>query len=515
MKQIYPGIQFKHNGMYLMQLWRYIPWTLVVLWLSALFIALLSGLFIASGNYVLVAGLIGLPLGLLLFKWPEKCLTVTVVSALIIPGLIELYLPQLMLIRWLFPVMATATSATILFSYLWAGEKQKLGEFGYKAIALAILFIIIALFSSILSNGFTANALVGLKGYFQIWPVLFGIVFLTIDTERLAQLIGRALVWVGLLQIPFALHQFLVLVPMRMTTRLAEEAVVAIDVVAGTFGAMMWGGGRSTVLGIFQMIAITVVIMQYRKRLISFRWTLVLSMLLLIPVVISEIKAFPFFILLASLVVFRDILIKYPFKFISYGILLLCLCASLFMVNFFLPAAKGQQASTLDRYIEEAVSYNMGDKGYGNAVLNRSSVYSFWVNENMAKGDIVHLLVGYGTGATNAFTTMETQSVAATLYPGYAIGLTSLSALLWECGLSGALMLLAMIYYGLRTALTVIKRSISATQEVVVTAMIVSMVLILLTLLHVNYFIFDLGYQTILVVALGYVILLEKKYANT
>lgn len=491
-----------------------VSWVKVFLWLFAITLSMVCGVFVVAESYILVAILIGLPVGWFIFKWPQVWLGITIVGILVIPGLLELYFPQLLLVRWLFPLMASATSTTILFTYLFGCKSQKLGYYGKKCMILVLLFVIIAFFSSILNNGFSANALVGLKGYFQIWPILLGIVYSSVDTEKLARYFRITIIWVGLLQIPIALHQFFVLVPMRMTTKLAEEGVVAIDVVAGSFGAMLWGGGRSTVLGIFQMIAITLVTMQYRKNVISLRRLIVLVLLLIIPILVSEIKAFPFFLLLASGIIFRDVLIKYPFKFASYAFLLLAICSLLFVANFFLPATKGQQASSLDKFIDEAVSYNIGDKGYGNAVLNRTSVYSFWAKENVGKQDVVHLLTGYGPGATNAFTSIETESLAANLYPGFAIGLTSLSALLWESGLLGSIVLLGIIYYGSRAAIKVGTNCKSNEIQIFSTTLLVGLLLVFMTLLHVDYFVFDLSYQMIFIVALGCVVLLERMNAN-
>lgn len=477
---------------------------------TVLVISILLGVMIATESYLLLAVIISLPILFSMVKWPEYALLMTVIGAVLIPGIIELYLPQLVLIRWIFPIVSVVVSISVTLKYYFNGRDGCIGSFGKKIIVFALMFFMSSIFSSVVNSGFSINTVSGMKGYLQAWPIMFSFGLIFYNKCKIIKLFYKVLIGVGLIQIPIALHQFFFIVPMRMTTKLAEAGVVAIDVVAGTFGASLWGGGRSTTLGLFQILVITLVLLRYKDGLLSKWKSIFLVGLLLIPILISEIKVFPFLLLIMAMVLYRDYIRNFPLRAFGYATGLITVCIFLFMINFFLPYAKGQQAATLSSYIDEAVGYNFGNKGYGNSVLNRSTVYPFWIRENIDRGDILHSLIGYGAGATNSTPSVEVNSVLLKSYAGYTIGLTSISTLLWECGIVGTSAILVMFLMAIRGSYKLASSACDSDVRRLANFLLVGFSIFLLSLVHVNYFAFDLSYQTVLYLMLGMVIWLER-----
>ena len=475
-----------------------------------LFVAMLLGVMIATENYLLLAVLLSLPMLLAMLRWPEMSLSVTMIGVVLIPGVIELYLPQLVLIRWIFPILALVASISIVIKYYFLCRNDRIGSSGKNIMLFAMLFFMSSMLSSLVSSGISINTVSGMKGYLQTWPFIFGLGFMLINKNNVSERLYKLALIIGLIQIPVALHQFLFIVPMRMTTKLAEAGVVAIDVVAGTFGAMLWGGGRSTTLGLFQTLVITLVLLRYKDGLLSKWKTIILISMLLVPVLISEIKVFPFFLIVMAGVLYRDYIWKFPFRALGYASGLISVCLLLFMANFFLPSTKGQQAATLSAYIDDAVSYNLGSKGYGNSVLNRSTVYPFWVKENIGQGDLLHTLIGYGAGATNSTASVDVQNGPLKAYAGYTIGLTSVSALLWESGIIGTGAVLGMFILAIRRVYQLSLSVRDSGIRRITNFLLVGFSILLISLFHVNYFAFDLSYQTIMSVMLGIFIWLER-----
>ena len=70
---------------------------------------------------------------------------------------------------------------------------------------------------------------------------------------------------VAVIQLPFALYELIALVPMREGLR----DVVPIDVVAGTFGATLYGGGASGEMATFLIIVLAFLLAQRMERILT------------------------------------------------------------------------------------------------------------------------------------------------------------------------------------------------------------------------------------------------------
>ena len=119
-------------------------------------------------------------------------------------------------------------------------------------IAWATAFAVTGIASVLVNLSSLDVTLVGTKNYFQMWGLLLGVAFVRWNNS-LAKGLLWGLVLIALLQLPFAAHQYLFLVPKRIGL---GEGIVPVDVVAGTFGAQLLGGGANAVLAAFLVIVI-------------------------------------------------------------------------------------------------------------------------------------------------------------------------------------------------------------------------------------------------------------------
>ncbi len=482
----------------------------VVVSISAALLAGLIGITLALGVYPIVIIFLALSAGLLLIAYPNIGVWVVIVGALVAAGLIDLYLPALRPLVWGLALLSMGVAGISLIKYFF-GHNSKWGGPGEGAglVIWSFVFVLCAVFSSFTNWHGVSGFSVGLKGYFQVWALLIAIFYLTKNEVEARKLISFFII-LGFLQLPFVLHQFFVLVPKRSSEIFAAQGIVAGDIVAGSFGGSMMGGGRSADLALLCVFCVTIVLAQWRAGLLSTRLAALSSLVFLLPMFLSEAKLFLVLLPIALFLLFRDRILQNPLKAMVGVISLMALLMAIFFAYSLLPGAKSQKALSLQNMLHQNVEYNFGQRGYGNARLNRSTVYPFWLKEH-AHGDmLVQAIVGHGLGATSGGTALNSDSLAYKRYRGYGIGLTGLSSLLWEVGLFGTLAVLAMLLTAYRLGGRLAARWQGTVHWATLKAAQIAIPLFAVSLLHNNYFVFDLSFQTMLMVVLGYLMVMAR-----
>lgn len=482
----------------------------VGLWASAFFLATIFGLLLALEIYPVAAILAVFLVGPLLIVYPRFGLWVAIIGALVVSGLIDLYLPSLRPLKWGLAILSLGL-AVIAMSMSSLGKlSNKAGRTENPTVALwAFGFFLCAVFSSLVNWHGISGVAVGLKGYFQVWGLLIAIYYL-VDDEIDAGRLMRFLLLLGLIQLPFVFHQFFVLVPKRSGLLAAEHGVVAVDVVGGTFGGSMNGGGRSSSLALLVAISITIIFARWRSGLMKLGRVFVFGVLLLLPLLLNEAKIIVVLLPMAFYLLFRDRVLRNPLKAMAGLGAIGLLLAVIFTAYLMLPGAKSQYKSSLDDMFRESVDYNIGQRGYGNLLLNRSTVYSFWIKEHAHGDTLASILIGHGPGATNEGSSVLEDSLASKRYRGYGIGLTGISALLWEVGLLGTAVALAMLFSAYRLGGRLAKRWEGTAHWAQLKAAQIAMPLFAASLTHNNFFVVDLSFQALLIVILGYLLVMTR-----
>lgn len=482
----------------------------IVLWTAALFGAALIGIALGLGIYPVVIVLLAMLAGLALIAYPAIGVWVVIVGALVAAGLIDLYMPSLKLLVWGLSLLSMGIAGIALIKAFFGQVGTRVATKEGNGLTIwALVFVLCTIFSSLANWHGVSGFLVGLKGYFQVWGLLIAIYYLIKDELDARRLISFFLL-LGILQLPFVLHQFLVLVPMRSSDILAAKGVVANDIVAGTFGGAMMGGGRSSSLALLCAVCITLVLAQFRSGMSTAGRAALAIVLFLFPMFISEAKIFPVLLPIAMFLLFHDRILRNPLKAIVGSAALAMLLMAVFFAYSLLPGAKSQQGSSLQKMLDENIEYNLGKRGYGNYMLNRSTVYPFWFREH-AHGDmLMSAVIGHGPGATSGGTVLNNDSLAYKRYRAYGIGLTGLSSLLWEVGLLGTVAVFAMFLSAYRLGGRLVERWQGTSHWPALKAAQIAISLFAANLLHNNYFVFDLSFQTMLIVILGYLLVMAR-----
>lgn len=457
----------------------------------------------------LTEGLAGLAIcGLLIFAAllyaPRAAVWTIVVGGLVIAGLIELYLPNFQAIRWVFGLLSITIAGISLMQWLGSPKSVALAPTGSAPLAIALSLLVLTLVLAIIAGGLSiVNAVVGLKNYLQMWGLIFALAWLgykPIDARRFIHFLGL----LALVQMPFVLHQFFALVPQRSSALDAAHNLVAVDIVAGTFGGSMVGGGRSADLAVLASIAVVLFFSQWKAGMRSLGLTLSLSALAFAPILLNEAKLALVLLPVGLFLLFRQTITKRPFAWLMGSTALLATLALVIVGYSNLPGADSQQSKSIGSYIESSIRYNIGEQGYGSAVLNRTTVYGFWFNEHLRTGDVVHAVLGHGPGFANATAINRGDNTAATRYAGYAIGLTGVSTLLWDIGLLGTSTYALILLMAYQFAEKLRRRWQKTPFEPTLTTTQIGVVMIGISLLHNEYVSFDVGFQTMLAVLLGY-----------
>lgn len=479
-----------------------------VLQIAATPIVLLFG-FVASLGDPLLALLLAAPvLSLALAARPLWMFWSVLVGGLVVAGVTELYVPMLRQARWGVVLAAVFLAVVTIFARAMARSKPTTSPSAMprprsNLLVWALAFFVFSVFSSLLNDGLSLDSLIGLKGYFQVWGLLVAFIFLPM-TMTTAQRTMVFLLWIGLLQLPFALHESLFLAPQRLTLALATRNIVAEDIVVGTFAGSMNGGGAGPSMTVLLGVTMTVFLARWRTGQTTTSRLAAVWLTCLVPIALGEHKIGMVFVILIPLLVYGDQLIRKPIRTLAFGILSIAIATALFLAFTMLPRAT--RSLTPGEYLQRSIDYNFGNKGYGSRALNRTSVYSFWWRTHELGGNPATTLVGYGPGsAQEGQSSLRAHSLANDRYPGYDIGLTGLSRLLWEVGVLGT----AAVFGMLASACVLARRLGAGTPPAssrwpLLKGAEAGVVMIGIGLLHSDMLLFEIGQQTLLMVVLGY-----------
>jgi hypothetical protein len=467
-------------------------------------VAVIFGVVAATGDLLLIGLLLVIVVSLAVLAFPDALLWTTVVGGLVIAGLLEIYAPSLKLVRWAF----AGASFLLPFSILWRDQHltsdapaQTLGR-QPTLIYLLAAFLLVCFLSTVLNWHGVGHALYGWKGYFEAWGLLLGLA-LTRQTPVFFRHAPRLLLAIAFLQLPVVAHQFLVLVPERQ----GIPGVVPVDIVAGTFGGSTTGGGANSVLALYLLCVIAVLISLWHSGASRARRLPLLAAMLMPPLFLNESKAAMVFLLVAFVLIFREDIRKRPIRFIGYALAMATLLAGL-LFSYTMLSDRAVDKDPV-YYIEHAVLQNT-QEGYRFAgyELNRVTSLKFWAEQRSRYG-VAELLLGHGLGESRdqqGVIDLAGDTLASVRYHGMGIGLTSVAGLLWEVGVTGTLIVIAMFFSAFGLAGRLARRTRSAWEHGWFIGLQAVVAMIGLSLLHNQFFLFHFEYQVFVLLILGYLI---------
>ena len=403
-------------------------------------------------------------------------------------------------IPWASSIFSLALVPLSLFIAFWQPARKHPAY-----IKIAVFFIFYSIFVSFLfSTGGIIETIGGVKRVFQGYGIMFALAILGLSAQGSARL-QRIVYWVALLQLPFCLIQLFVLVPLR--GGIASGGGQATDVVAGTFGANMSGGSAGSAMLIYVLIMFAAALCRFRQGIISGNSALLFATIILAPLILGESKIIIFWLPFVLLIVYFDMVRRAPTKFLVGAIF--TLLAIFALAEFYATAYLNLDLAAA---VEDTIRYNFGEKvGYGVLLLNRTTSITFWWNQH-SPADFLNILFGHGLGSSYSTTNNMGAGSVGALYPMYGINLTTISTLLWDVGVVGISLFLAMHFFALRIASRLRALAASPRIRADATTMQVAIGLSLAAMPYNDMQVNLIVTETIFAVCFGYLALLQREF---
>lgn len=469
------------------------PSPLVVLGVLALLAAasVLAGLLAATANPILIALGVGAMLGGLLLLAPKANLWLAIVLGLTSGAALSLAGPAATKLQWGVVLLAAMLFVPVL---LHALPVPRLPLF----VWLYLAFVVLSILGTVLHWNGASQFVSGMKRYYQALGIMLALAVMPLDWNDHRRL-RKTFFWIALLQIPFVLYEAFVLVPIRIAIAGADATSQVTDVIAGTFGANIKGGSPGAEMVAFVLMLIGFAWARWRTGTLS-TWRLCAFVAAMLPcVALGEVKYVAFLFPMMALVLYREDIVARPGRYLPVmaGIALVNLAFVYLYFGYF----SGQ---TVDKGFEEMLRYNVADQGYGRLVLNRTTALSFWW-QHQGLHDPAGFLIGNGAGS--AYWTTDPNGASGIIgarFPWYGVGLTGASMLLWDTGVLGTVLYVAVLVVAFVQALRLYKRERDPGLRGTLLGIQAALAIILAFIPYSNSMLNVLPFQIVVAVVLGY-----------
>ena len=487
----------------------------LLFYVFAIGVAVMAGLVSATGEPVYVVIFSGLVVGAMVVSSRQSLTWFVIIGGLVITGLAQLYMPGARYVRYVIPLAALILllhAAVERIRYPEAKGSGKLTEFG----GWATMFLTIAIASALINQEGLAVAVNGLRGYFQMWPFLAAVLLIRWAPEELRAW-PKGLLIVGLLQIPFILHQYLVLVPKRYA--LMGDGLVPVDIVVGTFGGDMFGGGANAVLAGFMIVLTACVAGLWKYKAISTWAALLLSAIFMSPVFVNEAKISAVYLPLVFIIIFYKDVVQRPLRFLAATFVMLGILAGLLTaLTATHTSGEMENWSDLVNWTYERQTADISERRGEFSELTRWTVLTFWFDEHK-DANPAYTLIGHGPGASRVQESGydQAESLAEKRYGGLKIGHTAVGALLWDIGIVGLGVVLLMFFSAFRSAAW-LSRHYEHTDPVLAGLFVglqAGIAVLTLSLAHKDFFVVNLPFQTLIILVFGFVLAYRKLAEET
>ena len=470
---------------------------------AGVFAAILFGLVSVTAHPILVIFSVAILVGAGLMTRPAWIMWLVLSLGLLVQGNLPLYISDSLAQKaaWgvsmlgfflmLLAILKTVTTPSI---------RQNTPAF----IWVALGFLAYALFNSLIQWNSAVEFTGGFKRYFQMWGLIFALCWLAFDEHNMHR--WRVFITItALIQLPFVIHQVLVFVPIREGMVHYVPGLIPIDVVAGTFEANLFQGGSNGEMAAFLIIIAVFLLTRFQEKLITLPRFLLLLPVILAPLFLGETKAVIVMIPLALLVLYRRELITRPL----YGLIIL-LVGIIFIVALAFAYLSMTEHKSIDALVDETIGYNVQGSGYADFHLNRTTVLTFWA-ERQGTHDPVSFVLGNGLGSAHT----ETGGHVAMRYPMHGINLTASSTLLWEMGIFGFGLFVAVFVLAWRCAGRLRRESSTPIIRADAKALQVALVLFGFFLFYRQSMMETPSIQIVFAMLLGYLSWLYRQHAFT
>lgn len=454
---------------------RVIPALLVA---GFMFAAVALGLVFAIGNPIVIGLAVGAFFGLILLSFLEVAVWLILVGTLVVAGPLIYEMPGLAKISWLFAMLGFFLA--VIGMITGAMHRNDVARSAPPFVAVTIVFALYAILAQFFAEGGMLEALAGFKRYFQFWGLLLAIAYVPFSEKNVRRWCGFLLI-VGLLQLPFALWQRLVLVPKLLNM----PEIIPLDLVTGTLELSESGGGSSSVMVYLLLVFIAFVLSAYREKLLRADTFLLLLAILFAPLLLGETKVVIVMLPMVLWVVYSDLIRKKPVTFALGTATVLAALVGIMWIYLVIQVTDTKEM-TLDQRMQNIIDYNFGNYGYNKkGGLNRWTVLTFWWQHHGLFNPL-QTMFGHGMGSSYAGGGALVSGHVDLRYKGMSIGLTTASSLLWDMGVVGLLLYFSAIAMAWRNARQLLARAATGYERAIAHTLIASALLLGLLVFYSN-----------------------------
>ena len=451
-----------------------------------LFFAVFFGLLVTTENFVLIGIGVALVLGPVLLLLPNMTMWVILIVGLLFGVLTGS--PQFSKLTWVVSLLGILLLLPSMTNLLWS-DQRKLPGF----MLVALLFLFYSLMVTALRWYSLEEFMAGFKRYFQTFGVMLALTLVVFKPQDYQRWLKFLLV-IGLLQLPFALYELLVLVPLRGGLAAGSDST---DVIAGTFGANLEGGSPNSVMVMCIFMVMAFLGTRWRAGLMSSKLFYALGLICMIPLGMGETKIAVILLPMVAIGVLRKDLMRAPLRYLptlaAIGIITAVL-GYLYVVVM--------MNSTLSDVIDLTIRYNAGNQGYSKAQsLNRITSVTFWFQQQRWD-DIVSFLIGHGIGSSYTSATMVGHM--GMRYLTYGINLTTASTLLWDTGILGLGLYLGVFVMAWTAAGRLLNAARDATVKADALAIQATIPMFMLSFIYSNSLVELVSFELMVSLLLGY-----------
>lgn len=468
-------------------------------------VAIFAGLAATTGS-LFITGIIAAAIcGIFLVFAPLPLLWLVIIGSTTVAGLTSLYFPEAGPLRWGFVIAAVFLGLAAIMRHLLDRISMQGGSARQFDAMLfwALFYFLIVVASSLYNGGLNFGSVVGLKNHFQVWGILLAFMFVPMSLRH-ANAFVYYFLFLGAIQLVPVLHQYFTLTQQR-------AGLTEVDVVVGTFVGSMHGGGANALLAMVQVICIAILAGFWRRKEISGMSIIAASLFLLIPALLNEAKIVLVALPLALGVAFWDYLKRHVVVLLVSAVLIVPVLAGILWIQAEIMREHNPgKNKDLESFIQTTVDYNIGDRGHGNYILNRTTVYPFWWSQHGPQ-NLLETIMGHGAASSkDSGAGLSERTLAATRYPGYGVGLTGISALLWETGVLGLIAVVGLFGSAFKVSGRLADQYRDTQTGMNIRAAQAGIAVFAVSLFHNQSFVFELGYQAVLMLLLGYVAAMSR-----
>lgn len=463
---------------------------------ASMLIAILFGLISTTGNFIVVSLVVAIFAGAFLLTRPAWIVWIVLPVGLLVLGFTTLYEDGLEKAGWGVSMLGFVLMLLALFKVATVPSVRKDTP---AFIWLLLGFFVFEELNSLIQWHSAEEFFGSFKRYFQMWGLLFALCWLVFDEQHIRRWRVLFLV-VAVVQLPFAIYELNVLVPMREGMRDFFPGMVPIDAVAGTFGTSIYGGGRSGDMSTFLIIVLAFLLVRGMQKVLPVGNLTLLIAAVLAPLFVGETKAVIIMLPVMFIVLYRRELLARP----HYGVMALAVCGLLTVCMGY--AYLNITHTSLDKLFADTLRYNLYEQGYGGNYLNRTTALTFWA-DNQGAHDPVSFVFGNGLGSSH----QATGGHVDIRYPHYGIGLTSASSLLWDTGVFGCGLIIAIFAMAWRTAGRLCRESTEPMVRADAAAIQASLSLFVIQIFYSTSLLDAPSFQIVFVGLLGYLAWLHRR----